>query len=59
MTNKIALVTGAARGIGFACAEALAADDAQVIIVDLKESAARDAAARIGRGAVGYANQDT
>ena len=55
MTNKIALVTGAAQGIGFACAVALAADDAQVIIVDLKESAARDAAARIGRGAVGYA----
>jgi 3-oxoacyl-[acyl-carrier protein] reductase len=38
MTNRTALVTGASRGIGFACAKALAAGGARVIL------AARDAA---------------
>lgn len=52
--RKIALVTGGAQGIGFACAQALADDGAQVVISDIKEEGAKKAAAEIGRGAVDY-----
>ena len=45
VNGKVALVTGAARGIGFATARALAARGARVAIVDLDQAAA-DAAAQ-------------
>ena len=45
--QPIALITGGAQGIGEACAEALAADGAKVILADIKESVA-DTAARLG-----------
>ncbi|MDJ1017362.1 MAG: SDR family oxidoreductase [Paracoccaceae bacterium] len=51
---KIALVTGGARGIGRACAEALADDGAQVVLADIDEEGATSTADEIGRGAVGY-----
>lgn len=48
MSDKpIALVTGGAQGIGFACAEALHADGNQIVLADLKDSVT-DAAARLG-----------
>ena len=53
-TAKIALVTGAAQGIGRACAEALAEDGARVVLVDVKEAAVAEAAASLGGGAVGF-----
>ncbi len=54
MTEKrIALVTGAAQGIGFACAEALAAEGAQVILVDIKAEIVQKAAETLGDQAVG------
>lgn len=49
--TRIALVTGGARGIGYACAEALAEDGARVVIADIEN--AEDAAERLGGGSVG------
>jgi NAD(P)-dependent dehydrogenase (short-subunit alcohol dehydrogenase family) len=47
LSGKTALVTGAARGIGFATARALVARGASVLIVDLDAEQAAAAAARI------------
>jgi NAD(P)-dependent dehydrogenase (short-subunit alcohol dehydrogenase family) len=58
LTHKIALVTGATWGIGYAIAEQLASIGARVVIHGLRESDAREAAGRLGAagheaGAVG------
>ncbi|MCC7273388.1 MAG: SDR family oxidoreductase [Alphaproteobacteria bacterium] len=53
--GRIALVTGAARGIGRAIAAGLAARGARVAVMDLEPAAAEAAAAAIGRGAVAVA----
>lgn len=47
LEGKQALVTGAARGIGFAIARQLALKGAQVMIVDIDASAGENAAARV------------
>ena len=52
--RKIALVTGAARGIGLGCAEALAEDGYRVVLVDIDGDAAISSAATLGHDAVGY-----
>ena len=56
--DKVVLITGAARGIGFAIAEAFASDGAKVIIVDLAEEAVQQAVTRLKANnaqAFGYA----
>lgn len=47
LSGKVALVTGGARGIGFATARALAARGASVVIVDLNAEAVEAAAAQV------------
>jgi NADP-dependent 3-hydroxy acid dehydrogenase YdfG len=46
--KKIALVTGAAQGIGLACAEALLGDRLFVILADVKTEEVKSAATRLG-----------
>ena len=49
LQGKIALVTGSARGIGFAVAKALAAEGAVPVIADINEAGAREALAKLDR----------
>lgn len=51
--SKVALVTGAARGIGFACARAFAREGGLVIVTDLDVDRVEAAAAAIGPKAFG------
>ena len=46
--NKIAFVTGAASGIGFALSEALLAKGAKVMMADINDAGLQDAAAKLG-----------
>jgi NAD(P)-dependent dehydrogenase (short-subunit alcohol dehydrogenase family) len=50
LAGRRALVTGGAQGIGLACARALAAEGAAVVIADLNETAGSEAARAIGSG---------
>lgn len=45
--GRVAVVTGAARGIGFGIAQRLAAEGASIALVDLDEEAASEAAVRL------------
>jgi 3-oxoacyl-[acyl-carrier protein] reductase len=47
LTNQVAIVTGAARGIGFGIASVLGAEGAHVVICDLDADLAESAAAKI------------
>ena len=47
LENKVALVTGAAGGIGLACAERFASEGAKVVLSDVNQAAGEEAAERI------------
>lgn len=53
--RPIALVTGAAQGIGYACTEAIAADGARVVLADVNQAGVEAAAAKLGGDAVAMA----
>lgn len=55
LNGKVALVTGAARGIGFETARQLHMRGASVAVLDLDGTEAREAAERIGPRAIGLA----
>ena len=56
MTERpVALVTGGAQGIGYACGEALAEDGAHVVLTDINEPGVKAAAERLGGDTIGLA----
>ncbi|MGI9422551.1 MAG: SDR family NAD(P)-dependent oxidoreductase [Hyphomicrobiaceae bacterium] len=56
MTERpIALITGGAQGIGYACAAAIAENGARIVLADVNADGVAAAAARLGDGAVGLA----
>ena len=50
--SPIALITGGARGLGFACAEAIQENGARIVVADINEEGVMEAAEKLGNGAV-------
>ena len=51
LLGRVAIVTGGARGIGFAIAEPLSRTDARVVLADIDEESAVAAVKRLREGA--------
>ena len=59
VSNKVALVTGGANGIGAATCERLADEGAVVVVADIDIDSARNLAVRLGNGALALAHDVT
>jgi 3-oxoacyl-[acyl-carrier protein] reductase len=59
LADQVAVVTGAARGIGRGIAAVLAAEGARVVIADIDAAAAERTAAELGQGALAVATDVT
>ena len=53
--QPIALITGGAQGIGYACAEAIAENGAKIVLSDINSDGVEGAAKRLGNGTVAIA----
>ena len=53
LKDRVALITGGARGIGFATAEAFLREGAKVVVVDVDADAVNEAAEKLGQGTLG------
>ena len=53
--TSIALITGGAQGIGYACGAAIARDGARVVLADINAEGVEAAAEKLGGGTVGLA----
>ena len=53
--SKVVVVTGAAQGLGLACAERFHAEGAKVVLVDVQEERVREQASRLGERAAWWA----
>lgn len=54
MSQPLALITGGAQGIGFACAQALAEQGHRIALADIQADTVQNAAQKLGNGAVAY-----
>lgn len=52
--DKVVIVTGAAQGLGFACAERFHSEGAKVFLVDILKEKLDEAVEKLGRNAVAY-----
>jgi NAD(P)-dependent dehydrogenase (short-subunit alcohol dehydrogenase family) len=59
LQNKIALITGAAQGLGLAMARMFVAQGAKVVMTDINAAGVQAAAAALGEAATGYAHDVT
>lgn len=50
--QPLALITGGAQGIGYACAQSLANDGARLILCDINEQGVKDAASQLGNNTI-------
>ncbi len=53
--QAIALITGGAQGIGYACAEAIAESGTRIVLADINADGVNEAAKNLGNGTVAYA----
>lgn len=57
--DKVVIITGAARGIGYAIAETFVSEGAKVVVIDISPEAVNAAVEKLGASATGYVGNVT